>query len=156
MTRDYTRQYYTTYVETSVALELIPFKQWKLSKFKMSRGTSVMAKIKNIWKIKKVFAKGIKSINLNHIQSRHAYWSAPLDASKYLKWADIEGLIKEGYGKPNKKFVETMSWNRPSIEIEVDMWRIIWISNKETSKLRIIVGYGGNVISSYPIDNFSF
>ena len=104
-----------------------------------------------------VLAKEIKSIDLVHIKSRHAYWSAPLDASKYLQWADIEALIKEGYEKPNKKFIETMSWTRPSIEIEVDMWRKIWTNsngNWDYTILRIITDYDGNIISGYPVAQF--
>ena len=47
-----------------------------------------------------------------------------------------------------------MSWTRKSIKIEVDMWKIVWQSNKKDTKfLRIIVDYEGNVISSYPIGN---
>ncbi len=69
----------------------------------------------------------------------------------------FEKVIKEWYNKSNKKMVETISWTTPWIKIEVDMWKIIWQSNKkDTQFLRIIVDYNGNVISSYPIDKFSF
>ena len=92
---------------------------------------------------------------------KHAYGSTDATASTFLQWANIEKLIKEGYEKSNKKFIESTSRNDitwvtfPSIKVEVDMWRTIGVANRETSKLRIIVDYDGNVVSSYPIDNFS-
>lgn len=39
--------------------------------------------------------------------------------------------------------------------IELDMGRIIWKANKDTSKLRIIVDKEWNIFSAYPIDIFS-
>lgn len=120
-------------------------------------GEEAVKVIKSEGRISAVLAKGIKSIDLDHIKSRHAYGSAPLDASKYLQWTNIEAVINEWYWKPNKKFMETMSWTRPSIEIEVDIGKKIGTNsngNGDYNILRMVMDYDGNIISAYPVANF--
>ncbi len=109
-----------------------------------------------------VLAKKIKSIDA-HIFTKHKF-GADSDGSKFLQWADIEKVIKEGYAKSGKKFLETVSEDPvtkkifPTIKVEVDMWRKIGTSKQyalEYNKMRIIVDYEWNVVSAYPIGDFS-
>jgi hypothetical protein len=89
--------------------------------------------------------------------TKHSYWAIS-DWSKFIKWANIESVIKEGYSRWWKRFIETSSDGIASIKIEVEMGRIIGTSrsyNLEYTKLRTIIDYDWNVISSYPIGDFS-
>ena len=88
-----------------------------------------------------------------------------LKTSKFLEWADIDGIIREGYSKRWKRLKESKSksvytWKEfNSIHIEVDMWRTIWTNAKYNmnypySKLTIIVDYDWNIVSAYPMSEF--
>ena len=107
--------------------------------------------------------KPIKSIDLKHISADHTFWTT-IDKSKFLKWANIESVIREWYNKSWRKFLETTSENIytgksiKNILIEVDMWKIIWTNakwNGSYSILRTIVDYEWNILSSFPVATYS-
>ena len=101
--------------------------------------------------------KPIKSFD-EHIFTKHVFNSVDPKSSKFIEWINIKLLIREWYNKSNKKIIKSVSENSTTwkiidtLRIEVDMWKIIWKANKQTSKLRIIVDYEWNIVSSYPID----
>jgi subtilisin family serine protease/uncharacterized protein YozE (UPF0346 family) len=156
----YDKQYYGSYLSVSSAITFI----WP-GKLKWTQALAKVEK-KAVDAIQKwravVLAKGIKSID-GHIFTKHKF-GADSDGSKFLEGADIEKVIKEGYWKSGKKIVETTStdlttWKTFStIKIEVDMERKIGTSKQyalEYNKMRIIVDYEWNVVSAYPIGDFS-
>jgi len=156
----YKKSYYKTYVWTNLSLSVFPASRLKaLKKVKWGWDSKVMKEVKEL-KRKKDLLKKLKPIKSfdSHIFTKHAFSSTNKNASKFLQWADIKALIREGYSKTNKKIEKAVSkhpktWEIiDTIKIEVDMWKIIWEANKKTSKLRIIVDYEWNIISSYPID----
>jgi len=157
--KQYITEYNVKFVEWYVwaSSAMIWFWPWKLKWVKSV--DRVVAKVNWITKTGKLISllKPIKSIDA-HVFEKHKFWSLDSSASTFLEWADIEKVIKEWYSKQNKKIIETISKDEitgktfDTLKIELDMWKIIWQSNKkDTQFLRIIVDYDWNVISSYPI-----